>query len=297
VGLTQPAAEPTDLRNLSDKELVKRFCTEAEDQPAADEIWRRYEQTIYKSLEKSSRTLCPVFYDPRDLVHDSYLKARENLLARICKFKELDSARSLRAWLGRVVRSTMLDERRKVTQSRKKRKIVEVSIEKPSGEDQDQGKLPEITEETLLEFPEVAAESTIEVEERVHIDTPVSFSEMLEPRSHHVYFRSRYSTSPLDPSAPVEWKYVEQQRKFIFREVLTRHAQQSDEDAASAAMIRLRYWRKWEVAKVIEFFYGKPSTKQEKQARQRAYYRLLDKDYEGIRAALAQAGVMRAEQI
>jgi hypothetical protein len=182
----------------------------------------------------------------------------------------------------------MLDERRNVTESRIKNKIVKVSIEKPSQEGDEGAKPAEITEETLLEIPALAIRSGPEA---------VSFHEPFEPRSHHEYFRSRYSTCPLDPSAPVEWKIVESQRKVVFREILTRHVQESDENFTCGAMIRLRYWSKWEVAKIVEQFYGEPLTKQQQQARHKAYYRLLDKNYEGIIEDLERAGITRPAQI
>src|SRR5690349_11608140 len=91
VGVAEGATQPADLRALLDKELIKRFCLAGADQAAAEELWRRFQQTIYEALEKSSCPLCPAFYDPRDLVHGSYLQARQNLLARICEFKELES--------------------------------------------------------------------------------------------------------------------------------------------------------------------------------------------------------------
>jgi len=182
----------------------------------------------------------------------------------------------------------MLDERRKVTKSRRKEKIIEVSIEKPSQEEDEVAKPAEITEETFLELPALAIRPKTEA---------VRFHEPFEPRSHHEYFRSRYSTCPLDPSAPVEWKIVESQRKVVFREILTRHVQGSDENATCGSMIRLRYWSKWDVAKIVERFYGETLTRQQQQARHKAYYRLLDKNYEGIIKDLERAGVMRPEHI
>ena len=288
VGLTEQAAEPADLRSLPDKELVGRFCPERTDEAVAEELWRRHNPEIYKTLAKCTRTLCPAFYDQGDLAHDSYLQARQNLLNRICGCENTGSERSFSAWLGRVARSTMLDERRKVTESRIKRKIVKVSIEKPSQDEDEVAKPAEITEETFLEIPPLAIRPKPEA---------VRFHGPFEPRSHHEYFRSLYSTSPLDPSAPVERKIVESQRKVVFLKILTRHVQESDENAACGAMIRLRYWSKWRVAKIVERFYGEPLTKQQEQARRQAYFRLLDKNYDGIIKDLERAGIMRPEHI
>jgi hypothetical protein len=295
---TQPAAEPLNVTKLSDKELIQRYCKNKGNNTLADELWRRHQMAIYEELQKCSRSLCPAFCDQRDLVHDSFLQARKNLRARICKFRELDSARSLRAWLGQVARSTMLDERRETTGSRRKKKIVEVSIEKPAGEEYDEATHPEITEETLLELPEVVPEPGPKVAGGTDIQhtESVAFNEPL--RSDYLYFRSRYSTSPLDPVGPIEWEQLETERRVIFRDVLTRHAQRSDEDGMCASMIRLRYWRKWPVAKVVERFYGPPETERQRQARHRAYFRLLDKNYLEILAELRRAyGVVKPEQI
>lgn len=274
---------------MSDKDLIRRFCSTAGDHALAEEIWRRFQPTIYEALEACSRALCPAFYDRRDLIHDSYLQARKNLIARICRFRELDSARSLRAWLGLVARWTMLDERRKVTHSRRREKIIEVSIEPASAEGREEGATQAITEERLLELPEVAIRRK---------SGPVNFDEPFVPSSHHLYFRSRYSTNPVDPAAPVEREIVERQRKFIFREILTQHAEHSSKDATCAAMIRLRYWRKWPVAKLVEHFYGLPEGERQRIARHRAYYRLLDSNFESIIAKLRRAvGVTRSAQI
>lgn len=286
--LARQAAGPADLGSLSNAELIKRFCPECTDEAVAEELWRRHNPEIYRSLERCTRTLCPAFYDQGDLVHDSYLRARKNLLNRVCRCRDTASARTFSAWLGQVARSAMLDERRNVTESRIKNKIVKVSIEKPSLEGDEGTKPAEITEETLLELPALAIRSKPEA---------VRFHEPCEPRSHDEYFRSRYSTSPLDPSAPVERKIIESQRKVVFLKILTRHVQESDENATCGAMIRLRYWSKWEVAKIVQRFYGEPSTKQQQQARHRAYFRLLDKDYEGIIGDLERAGIMRPEHI
>jgi DNA-directed RNA polymerase specialized sigma24 family protein len=288
---------------LSDKELIRRFCREAADQGLAEELWRRHEQTIYQNLEKSCRTLCPSFYDPRDIVHDIYTdKARKRLLGGICEFRELDSARSFQSWLGRIARSMVLDERREILETRIQpgRRRIFVRIEK-SPEEESEGRGPSgVTEESLLELPEVTPELMAETEETVitSMAGSVSFDEPSEPRSHHVWFRSRYSTRLLDPSAPVEWNLTDLQRESILRQILTRHAEQSDEDATCAAMIRLRYWRKWPVAKLVERFYGTPLTEQQRAARHRAYYRLLHKDYEGIKVELERTfGAVRPEQI
>src|SRR2546426_2853214 len=165
VAFAGPAAEPVDLRKLSDKELIKRFCPEAMDEALAEELWRRHQQTIYEDLEKSSRSLCPAFYDWRDIQHDVYTnKARGRLLGSICQFKELDSARSFKSWLGRIARSMVLDERRDIMQTRvqPERRRIFVSIERPS-EEESEGRGPSgVTEETLLELPEGAIESNTE---------------------------------------------------------------------------------------------------------------------------------------
>jgi|GEM_PF-3230275 len=280
--------KPADLRALSDKELIKRFCPDEKDCAAIEELWRRHEKTAYEILVRISRSLCPAFFDPGDLAHTSYLRARDNFKNRICGFKELDSPRSFKAWLRELATKTMLDERRILTQSRRKRKIIEVSIEKPPEEDE-QERLPEVTEETLLELPELRIRRK---------PGPVDFDEPLEERSDYEYFRSWYSTSPLDPAAPVEWKQVEQERKSIFRKVLTRHAENSDEDATCAAMIRLRYWRKWPVKKLVERFHGAPTTERQRAAKERACYRLLNKDYEDIAADLRRMyGIVRPGQV
>jgi hypothetical protein len=322
---TQPAAEPTELAKLSDKELIQRFCPECSDQAAGEELWRRYQQTIYEDLLESSLKLCaspversqersrkrfreevalgPDSYGWKDVAHEIYsdaTKARACFLRRICGFRELDSPASFRAWLRRVSHSLVLDERRVILQTRvnPERRKKFVSIQSPPEDDEAAPR--EVTEESLLELPEVEPEPGPKVVEEIDVNRTgsVSFDEVAQSRSDYLYFHSRYSTSPLDPAAPVEWERLETERRLIFREVLTRHGQRSDENMMCANMIRLRHWRKWPVAKLVERFYGPPETERERQARHRACYRLLDKDYVEILAELGRAyGVVRPEQL
>jgi DNA-directed RNA polymerase specialized sigma24 family protein len=275
------APEPVDLTKLPDRQLIVRYCENRNDDGLASELWRRHNETIYCNLQKCGRRLCPTFWDPGDLIHDSYMQARRNLLKRICKFDGLDSPQNLQGWLYQLARSTMLDERRKVTGRKNGRKIIQVSFEDADGE------------EALIE-PAESPQLPPEVET---VDSEVEFASF-ESRTHHVYFRSRYSTRPLDPVAPVEQRIVEQERKFVFLDILVRHAANSDEDAQCSSIIRLRYWRKWSVKQVVECCYGQWKTQREFNAKYQACRRLLKENYDTIVLELDRAlGIKRPEQI
>lgn len=265
---------PADLKELSDKDLIKRYCPERKDEAAIEELWRRHSETVYEYLEKSSRTLCPAFYDRDELAHASYMEARKNLRNRICGFRELDSARSLKAWLRRVAYSTMRDERRKVTESRTKTKTVSLdgTLERMSqtgSADEDAAEKRQVDPVELTFFRRPVEEALAEAGE-------------LEIRTDHAYFRSGYLFHPFEPVAPVEREMATRQRKSVFRDVLAWHAAQSDKDMTCSSMIRLRYWKRWSVAEVVEHVYGPPAT----ETRKRAYYRLLDHNYIQIQALL-----------
>ncbi len=282
--------EPADLQNLSDKALIRRFCPDRKDEEAVEELWRRHSETVYEALQKCSRYLCPAFYDWQDLAHASFLQARNNFLKRICGFRKLESARSFKSWLVRLAWSTTRDVRRPITQSRVKKKIREVSLETAFGDRKlgRQSSDDSPTEPLEEEFPADAAEQAYadegafsrkdkrkqEVLGKSDVDTEV--------RSHHFWYRSQYSTRPIDPVAPVERKIVEQQRKFIVRYVLVQYAAESDENTDSARLLRERYFRNYPVRQLIVRRFGEPSSERERATRERVIYRLLNHDYDEV---------------
>ncbi len=301
--------EPADLQNLSDKVLIKRFCPDRKDEEAVEELWRRHSETVYEALQKCSRYLCPAFYDWQDLAHASFLQARNNFLNRICGFRELESARSFKSWLIRLAWSTTRDVRRPITQSRVKKKIREVSLETAFGDRKlgRQSSDDSPTEPLEEEFPVDAAEQAYagegafsrkekrkrkqEVLDKPDVDTD-------EVRSHHLWYRSQYSPRPIDPAAPVERKIVEQQRKFIVRYVLVQYAAESDENTDSARLLRERYFRKYPVRQLIVRRFGEPSSKRERETRERAIYRWLDHDYDEVLALMGRMfGITAPEHI
>jgi DNA-directed RNA polymerase specialized sigma24 family protein len=266
---------------LSDKQLILRYCANRDEDGLASELWRRHKESIYEALKRHSRRLCPSFWDQEDLAHDSYMQVRKNVLNRICEFKGLDSARSLKAWLDAVAKSTLLDERRKVTgRGPEPREFIEVPYDDAEGEEH----LVEPAEPPVLRDAKA-------------VDSAREFG-VFEPRSRHLFFRSAYSTNPLDPVAPVEQDILERERRFIFRDILVRRTRNSEKDAQCSSVIRLRYWRKWPVKKTVEFFYGAWATNREFNTKYQACRRLLKEDYDAILLELDRTlRVKRPEQI
>lgn len=287
MGPVTQAGGPANLRELSDKELLTRYCAEEwkrqrgketgerrteaserekENVELAEELWRRHQMKVYDYLSRCGRAFCPAFYDPGDLVHDSHMQAQKNFIKRICGFRNIDSPRSFKAWCENLARTTMLDERRKVTESRLKRKRIFVSLDEPLHDEEGE------SSETVVDV--VVGEEF----ERL----PASPPERGEPRSSYLVFRSRYSTNPRDPAAPVERKLVEGQRSYVVGEALRRHAESSEENAHSARVIRWRHWRNWTYATIGARIYGESTSPTEKNTQEQRIKRVLEDDYERL---------------
>ncbi len=286
MGSVTQAGGPADLSHLSDKQLIKRYCPTKKDRGAIEELWRRHSETAYGFAHRWSRSLCPPFYDREDLAGECFEKARDNFRNRICGFRKLDSARSFRVWLSSLVHSTTRDRVRVITQSRikdKAKRVVHVSL----GEVFERGAGKEASDEERTEA--AAAMDSVELPIPPPFDgEPTVETDKFEDRTSHLWFRSRYSTNPLDPVAPADRKLFDEQRKFVFREILTRHAESSEENAHCTRIIRMRYVRRWPMQRISSHVYGPSATKRQEESRKRAIYRLLDKDYEGLRLQLAQ---------
>jgi DNA-directed RNA polymerase specialized sigma24 family protein len=116
-----PASDPS---KLSDLELIRRYCADRSDQEVADELWRRFGDTLHDSVKKAARWLKPGEMDHRSFVDACFTRAYINLFARICSFR---FEGSIEGWLSRVAKTALLDERRALTRSRSK--IAEESLE------------------------------------------------------------------------------------------------------------------------------------------------------------------------
>jgi len=252
VGLPEFSMEPLDSQKLSDKELVRFFCVNRKERALATELWRRYGDMLRESLKRlvfSRHSFCPDFIDRKTFLDSTFSRVYLNFFARICRFRELDSPRSLKAWLNRVTTSAALDENRWLTRSRTQ--IIELGLEEVSPEEV--GAIPEETSEE-------------------------------EKRPFRTKLLSFYGRAQKIPPPDVEIEAEE--RKFVVREVLVRYNQESDENADSARLIRLRYFREWEISKIVGYVYGKPTSTRQEKTWERHIFRDMAHDYENLRALL-----------
>jgi hypothetical protein len=108
-------------------------------------------------------------------------------------------------------------------------------------------------------------------------------------------FRSKYPRSATagtgrgimaeSPPAP-DAKVRAEERKYVVRELLVRYAQESDENAHCARLIRLRYFLAWDLMKIITYVYGTPASTRQQKAWERHIYRDMAHDYEELRMLL-----------
>jgi DNA-directed RNA polymerase specialized sigma24 family protein len=244
--------EPVDPGELSDKDLVKQFCTNRREQALATEIWRRYGDLLHDSLRRlvlCRHSLCPDSMDRKTFLDSSFSRAYLNLFARICRARVLDSAQGLRGWLHLVAKTAALDEYRNVTRSRAK--VIELSL------------------------GEVAPD---EVGEDLHED---SVHERRPFRSKLWSFYGRAQKIP-PPDAGVQ----AEERKFVLREALVRYAEASEEAAESARAIRLWCWKGWSMAQIGAYCFGDPLTATERNTKEKAVERALKRDIKNLRQLL-----------
>jgi len=255
VDMTEQAAGPADVTQLSDKELILRYCGNRKDRTVAEKLWRRCGEKLHQSLGRlvfSRNSLCPDFCDRKTFLDSTFSRVYVNFFARICGFTELDSPVSLKAWLATVARSTALDEYRYLTRSRTD--IVEIGLGEVSPED-------------------VGGDSG---------ESPTQEVERPPFRTKLLSFYGRAQKIP-PPDAGIK----AEERKFVVRELLVRYAVVSDDNAHSAQLIRLHYFSEWEVSKIVGYVYGNPASTRQEETWTRYVYRDMAHDYGNLRPFLA----------
>jgi hypothetical protein len=259
--------KPVDLSQLSDEELIQKYCADRKGQDIASILWERHSEKIRDALKKQAR-LRPDTCPYRTFLDASFSRAYLNFLQRICGFR---FEKPIEHWLFKVAGSAALDERRVITRKRGKAK-------KKPGE-------AAVIESTETEQKNVEAEQE---EQKTDQPTMIPLDDFIDRESQYTVFHSKYYPAHgrygQDPDKPIE----KRERKYVVRELLIRHTETSDEDAESAYTIRLRYWRDWSVPKLAEYFFGEPTSERERTTRERAVYRSLNSNFGKLRASLAQ---------
>lgn len=261
VDLPGQSAEPVDLGSLSEKEVVKLFCANPKEEALATELWRRFDDRIYKALQRlifRRDGLCPDFCDRKTFLDSTFTRAYLKFFGGIRDFRGFDSPWSLKAWLTEVASTAALDEWRSVTRP----KIREV----PLGD-----VLPEEVGRSLE-----------------------------ESEAKNKSFRSRllsfYGSAQKIPPPDAELKAGE--RKFVVREALVRYAETSQEAADSARAIRLWCWKNWTMTRIAEYFFGESATEREKNTKLKAVCRELASDFKNLRVLLEEDfGITSLQQV
>jgi hypothetical protein len=255
VGDPEVLMQPADPARLSDQELVRLFCANRREQALATELWRRHGDELRNSLKRlvfSKNSLCPDSC-PRDTFLDaSFSRAWQKFFGNICKFRGLDKPPILKAWLRRVAYSVAIEEYRDITGCR--RDVWNIPMEDA--------------------FPHEFGGAEDE-------DTPS--------------FRSKYTTTTAEgtsrgvmaqPLPAPDAKVKAEERKYVIRELLVRYAQESDENAHCARLIRLRYFVGWELTKIVTHVYGTPGSSRQEKSWERHVFRDMADDYENLMAVV-----------
>lgn len=268
---TPSAAE--DLSKLSDRDLIERFCKDRSNQDIATALWERHSPTILSALKKQAY-LSPAGCDRRSFVDSSFSRAYINFFRRICGFK---FEGSIDGWLYKLAGTAELDERRKITGKRAE-----------SEEETDEAQVPEEEVDELKAGEE--PQKHVRWEDLEPLIDDCGFRSGV-PRLETKNIRDAQTILSETRARPVpqpDQIFLAKERKYLVRELLIRHAEESDRDAESSYTIRLRYWRDWSVSKIAEYFYGELATDREKTKRERAVYRSLDSDFRKLQISLAE---------
>lgn len=209
----QPA-EHGDLRELSDGELIGRFCRNRKDAGLFEELWRRHGESLKDAIRKRGSRLRPTGYEHRAFLDGCESRAYINFRRRICRFR---FEGSLAGWLGKLAYTATLDERRMVTEARKKGITVPLDEVFPEEDDQPEAR-------------------------------PF--------RSKAGSVAGLYGRAQKIP--PPDAEVARQERTYVFREAITRYAEQSDGAMESAVLLRLYHWRGWKKTQIAKRIYGEP---------------------------------------
>jgi hypothetical protein len=267
VGVPEVSMQPLDPAQLADQELVKLFCANPKEHALATELWRRYGDAIHEELKHlvfGRNSLCPDSCPRATFLDASFSRAWERLFGNICRFRRFDKPSSLKAWSRRVAYSVAIEEYRDITACRKH--IWNISLEEA--------------------FP-------CEGEGAEDEDTPV--------------FRSRYSNLATErtgrgvmaqPLPAPDAKTKAEERKYVTRDLLVRYAQESDENAHCARLIRLRHFLDWELTKIVAHVYGTAASPRQQKTWERYVLRDMAHDYEELRGLLKREfGITALSQV
>lgn len=102
--------EELNYQELSDRDLIQRFCADTLDRDAFEALWKRYEQKIYL-YAKHFTIMCPDSHSPDIFAEDTFSNAQEKVVKNICGFR---GESLFSTWLYRIVERTAIELRRKV---------------------------------------------------------------------------------------------------------------------------------------------------------------------------------------
>src|SRR6267143_15981 len=108
--------EKLNYQELSDRDLIQRFCADPPDQDAFTVIWKRYEPTARK-YAKHLTFMCPHFQSEDIFAEEIFSRVQEKVVQKIGGF---EARASFSTWLYRVAESTAIDLRRKLLGRSKK---------------------------------------------------------------------------------------------------------------------------------------------------------------------------------
>src|SRR5438093_581070 len=81
--LANHAAKRVDLAQLSDKELIKRYCADRSNRICADTLWERCEDIVKRTIKRVEWRYRPREVSSQDFVDASLSHAWENFVARV----------------------------------------------------------------------------------------------------------------------------------------------------------------------------------------------------------------------
>jgi DNA-directed RNA polymerase specialized sigma24 family protein len=116
--------ENLDYTELSDTDLIQRFCTDTPDQDAFTVLWKRYEQKIHGYAQHFA-IMCPDFHSPAIFAEDTFSKTQEKVVMNICGFR---GESLFSTWLYRIVERTAIELRRKILGRSRKGPYVHVPV-------------------------------------------------------------------------------------------------------------------------------------------------------------------------
>ena len=110
MGAAEPPLQSGDPTQLSDEELIRRFCASPPDRDAGEELSGRCLKKLNQIIGHMSR-FCPRGQDRQAFLDDVLSRASEYFIRRITTFR---FEGSFDGWLRKLAKNAALDERRKI---------------------------------------------------------------------------------------------------------------------------------------------------------------------------------------